>query len=128
MKDTLAIRKLGHPELDQQHAQLLLCLENLREFVDGSYSFSAGFSGIQTLLAYTEEHFAYEENLLRQWGYPKLDEHIVQHESLINEVRQQWERVEREGEDIAREIIETIESWIVAHINGSDFEFKAIIC
>lgn len=124
---TNRILKTGHAEIDRQHAQLVAWLDELRGFVDGSYSFAAGFTAIQALLDYTVEHFAFEEELLRLWDYPALDEHIRQHQSLVAEVRSQWNRVEQEGADIAREVVETIERWVVEHINGADVAFAEFV-
>lgn len=124
---TNQIAKTGHAEIDRQHAQLVACLDELRGFVNGSYSFAAGFTAIQALIDYTETHFAYEEDLLRRWAYPALDEHIDQHRSLVAEVRSQWDRVEQEGADIAREVVETIERWVVEHINGADVAFAEFV-
>lgn len=123
----ITILKTGDTEIDRQHAQLVACLDELRGFLHGSYSFAAGFTAIQTLISYTEEHFAFEEDRLRQWGYPELTEHIEQHRSLVAEVRRQWDRVEQEGADIAREVVATIEHWIVDHINVSDFKFAEFV-
>lgn len=121
---TISILKTGHAEIDRQHAELLVCLAGVKEFVGGHYAFSAGFTAIQALIAYTEDHFAFEEDLLRMWGYPDLDAHIEQQKSLVAEVRRQWKRVELEGADIAREVVETIERWITDHINIEDFKFS----
>jgi len=124
---TISILKTGHAEIDRQHAELLACLAGVKEFVGGHYAFSAGFTAIQTLINYTEDHFAYEEDLLRQWGYPELDIHIEHHQSLVAEVRRQWERIELEGADIAREVVETIERWITDHINIEDLKFSELV-
>lgn len=124
---TNQIAKTGHAEIDRQHAQLVACLDELRGFVHGRYSFAAGFTAVQTLLNYTAEHFAFEEDLLRRWNYPELTEHIDQHRSLVAEVRSQWDRVEQEGADIAMEVVETIERWVVEHINGADVAFAEFV-
>uniref|UniRef100_Q47FH3 Hemerythrin HHE cation binding region n=1 Tax=Dechloromonas aromatica (strain RCB) TaxID=159087 RepID=Q47FH3_DECAR len=124
---TISILKTGHAEIDRQHAELLICLAGVKEFVGGQYAFSAGFTAIQALIGYTEDHFAFEEGLLRQWDYPDLDAHVEQHKSLVAEVRRQWGRVEQEGADIAREVVETIEGWITDHINVEDRKFSGVV-
>lgn len=124
---TISILKTGHAEIDRQHAELLVCLAGVKGFVDGHYAFSAGFTAIQALIGYTEEHFAFEEDLLRRMGYPDLNTHIEQHKSLVAEVRRQWKRVELEGADIASEVVATIERWITDHINVEDLKFAAVV-
>lgn len=123
----ISILRTGDSDIDRQHTQLVSCLDELRAFIDGSYSFAAGFTAIQSLIDYTETHFAFEEDRLRQCGYPELDEHIEQHRTLVAEVFRQWERVEKEGADVAREVVETIERWIIDHINISDFKFAEFV-
>lgn len=124
---TISILKTGHAEIDRQHAELLVCLAGVKEFVGGDYAFSAGLTAIQALIGYTEDHFAFEEDLLHQWGYPDLDAHIEHHKSLVAEVRRQWKRVELEGADIAREVVDTIERWITDHINVEDLKFSGVV-
>jgi len=123
MTESITLLQTGIPEIDSQHSQLLKCLDDLREFVGGPYEFAAGFTAIQTLLDYTQEHFAFEEDLLTKCGYPSLDDHVSEHQKLIAEVRSQWERIEHGDNDIARGVVDTIQRWIFEHINAEDVEY-----
>jgi len=127
MPDPISILKTGIPDIDRQHEQLLTCLGELKEFVGGKYEFAAAFTAVQALFDYTERHFAYEEGLLTRCCYPHLDEHISEHNSLIENVRRQWDRIELGYSDIAREVVETIERWIVEHINAEDIEYAKFV-
>lgn len=127
MTEQIKLLETGLADIDDQHAQLLACLDELKAFVGGKYEFAATFTAVQTLLGYTEQHFTYEEDLLRRCDYPELEEHINEHARLITEVRHQWARIEQGDADIAREVVETIERWIVDHINSEDVEYAKFI-
>lgn len=123
MTDSIVLLLTGIPEIDRQHTLLVKCLDDLLDFVGGKYEFAAGFTAIQTLLDYTEQHFAFEEDLLAKCAYPKLDAHIAEHKELLAEVRSQWARIERGDADIAQEVAKIIRQWILEHINAEDVEY-----
>lgn len=123
----ITINQTGFAEIDRQHAQLLACLTELKAFVGGKYEFAAVFTAVQTLIDYTKQHFAYEEDFLAKCAYPDLDQHIAEHQTLIDNVRHQWNQIELGDTDIAEDVVETIESWIVDHINVEDSEFAKFV-
>jgi len=127
MPEAIVLLKTGISDIDRQHAQLLIYLRDLKEFVGGKYEFAAAFTAVNALLDYTQQHFAYEEGLLLRYGYPRLEEHIAEHMTLIENVRRQWDKIEQGYSDIALEVVETIERWIVEHINAEDIEYAKFL-
>lgn len=123
MTTPIAISKTGIDEIDRQHAQLLRCLDDLMEFVGGRYEFAAVFTAIQVLLDYVQQHFAYEENLLRSWDYPDLDKHIAGHQAIAADVRHLWVQLESGDETVTEKLVQTIRQWILKHINEEDIEY-----
>lgn len=123
MTTPIVISKTGIDEIDRQHAQLLTCMEDLMAFVGGRYEFAAVFTAVQVLLDYVQQHFTYEENLLRSWDYPDLDKHIAGHQAIEADVRHLWVQLESGDETVTEELVQTIRQWILKHINEEDIEY-----
>jgi len=60
--------------------------------------------------------------LLRQQGYPKLEEHIGEHRQIKADLGRLTQRVV-EGADIDQELLGLIREWIIGHIGVEDVEF-----
>ena len=122
MSQTIAISIMGVDEIDRQHAQLIKCLDDLLAYVDGSYSFAATLTALSALLDYTRKHFADEEALLAQWGYPWLTEHTAEHAAITADVEQAWQAMEA-GQDLDERIVSTLRTLIIDHINREDIQY-----
>lgn len=114
--------RMGIAHIDAEHAGLLNCLNRLQHYAANGHGFAASIDAIQTLLTYAADHFAHEEAYLRQRGFPKLAEHIQQHEAISVYVTKLYERV-LAGDEIEVPLIEMMRDWIVNHIGIEDMEF-----
>ena len=120
------VLETGIEEIDQQHRQLVRCLDQLAEFADGSYGFAANFTALNTLLDYTRQHFVFEEDLLARCNYPLLAEHIAEHQAITAKVTALWRAIEA-GEEAEASVVLTIRSWILEHINAEDTQYARFI-
>jgi hemerythrin-like metal-binding protein len=114
----------GHPEVDAQHARILEELERIR---------AAGPSGITVLLSFLSQHirshFAYEELLMDEVGYPDADPHKAEHRRFVDTVVQLQELVRRDR-DRARSltgVIAAVEKWVLGHVMRSDHKLADFI-
>ena len=126
MAEPDVISKTGIAEIDRQHAQLVKCLDELSVFVGGNFEFSASLTALTTLIDYTREHFAYEENMLARCHFPLLDEHIAEHRTITANAEALWNEVEA-GNEMGEQLVLTIRKWIVDHINAEDIQFAKFI-
>jgi hemerythrin len=126
MAEPIVISKTGVAEIDRQHAQLVKCLDELSVFVGGNFEFSASLTALTTLMDYTREHFAYEEGVLADSGYPLLDEHKAEHQLITANAEALWKEIEV-GNEICEQLVLTIRKWIVDHINSEDVQFAKFI-
>jgi len=70
---------VGHPEMDAQHRRFLETLNTLYGALQERWDPRALRCVLDDLDRYARDHFAREEALLREVGYPGLDEQIRQH-------------------------------------------------
>jgi hemerythrin-like metal-binding protein len=75
------------------------------------------------LLGAFREHCAFEEELMEQLGYPRLERHREDHRRHIEEGNRLLRELETRNDGRARKMYYCWESWSVAHYLGEDLEF-----
>ncbi|MBF0182031.1 MAG: hemerythrin domain-containing protein [Magnetococcales bacterium] len=73
---------------------------------------------------YTREHFAAEENLMRQHGYACLAEHVGQHQELIRHLRQLEIDVAARRAEAIIHLESFLLNWLQNHINQEDRKYR----
>ena len=71
------------------------------------------------LVDYTISHFAFEENLMTEGGYPLSEAHKKVHESFIAHINKYKEQHES-GHDITRQLMSELQIWLTNHIKNED--------
>lgn len=74
------------------------------------------------LAGYVEEHFAREEQLMRESGYPDMQEHVSEHRALRTMVKGLQAQLAEQGPTISllTEANRRLLDWLVDHIKRSD--------
>ena len=110
---------LGHTEIDEQHKRLLLLAEALVESLLSSAEHKPGAAQLQALIEFAEEHFAFEEGLMRSARYPEAERHAKNHASLLTEITTYAHRVER-GQYFNPPAGLISFQWFIQHIDEAD--------
>ena len=117
--------RTGIEEVDAQHAVLIEIYNEL----DAAFQKGKANRQMSEILArlfqYTKEHFAAEERLLVETGYPDLAQHQFEHERLVEKLRGFVLRYRRGGQRISAEVVEFVRNWVVSHIKGADMAYVA---
>ncbi len=85
---------------------------------------------VETLLdmnAYAEVHFAEEEELMRQHGYPGLKAHIKLHRGFCSQAETFLNELEATPLAITSEVSLYLMEWLVTHIQKADFQYGRFI-
>jgi hemerythrin len=124
-------RNSGHDSgigvIDEQHRELFRIVDRLRRRVQEK----AGTDSVEALLgelvACSERHFALEEQLMSQFGYPDLPQHRSEHTSMLgslHELKAQF----HEGHQVLVALLPTfMEGWLRHHISDGDFGFVTFL-
>ena len=109
--------EIGHAEIDEQHKRLLLLGQAAVELLSAEHKPDA--TQLQALIDFAQEHFAFEEGLMRSAGYPGADQHAKYHSSLLTELRTYCFKVQRgiHTNPVGRFFLW---NWIVPHIDSAD--------
>lgn len=118
-------------EIDDQHKNLFILGERIyyaASVNDGFDHYDEIFSIIQELLAYTEYHFKYEEDLFQKYGYADYEAHKIEHDFFVKKARKIASKdLENAQYEAIIEIAEFIANWVAGHILKSDFAYKGFL-
>lgn len=115
---------VGIDEIDRQHRHIIQWVAELQEKAerDGCTD-EETWNALQSLIAFANEHFSLEEQLMRRVQYPELQEHLDDHQrfrakvvSLANAA--QWDV------PVLTEVLVFIDSWLRTHTTGMDMKYK----
>jgi len=76
------------------------------------------------LIDYTRYHFAREEELLREAGYPQLGPHHHTHDMMIEQIQDLQERFQSGDEAVGSELSQILVTWLVNHIMQEDRQYR----
>lgn len=118
--------KTGEKEIDKEHWGLFALINDLGDKVaQGAARDSIGVT-IEALVAYVDVHFEHEERLMRETGFPGLDDHLITHKALeqqVDEFKKDFEH-DQDKFDFDR-LMEFLSNWLSEHILKQDMKFAA---
>ncbi|MGC2048769.1 MAG: bacteriohemerythrin [Gallionella sp.] len=109
---------LGILEIDNQHKLLMNAFSGIEESITLDLGWSNTHYAIVDLIKIAHMHFAFEEALMRMFGYPGSDAHQKEHRSFFDKL----ENIERLAlkETAKIEIVEFMQNWLASHILVND--------
>jgi hemerythrin-like metal-binding protein len=112
--------RLGHAQIDRQHASLFEAVNQLHE------AMRAGNSGqelgriLAFLRTYTIEHFQTEEAFMRDTEYPRLEGHSAEHDKLVQQVKDLEQKHAAGSLTISMTVMTFLRAWLEHHISEED--------
>lgn len=119
--------KVGHARIDSDHRRLVDLLNRLYEAMQAGKGATVCNPILSELIAYTQSHFAMEEQLMAMHRYPKLAEHKAQHVALIRDVLAFKSRMDAGAPTVTVPLFKFLKDWLSRHILGSDRELAATL-
>jgi hemerythrin len=110
------------PEIDAQHQELFGRLDALLDAIRAGNSRDVIGQTLTYLCEYVIRHFAAEENLMAERGYPKLPDHRTEHHAFAAELRELQAEFDRNGPSASLIIrVNTqLASWLRSHVMRTD--------
>jgi len=119
---------VGINSIDEQHKKLVNMINALNDaMLTGSSNELLGkiFTG---LAAYTQKHFAYEENMFAEYGYADSEKHKRQHSELIAQVVELKQNfIENPQATITTDLMQFLKRWLTNHIMKTDKEYTEFL-
>ena len=112
---------LGIPDVDYEHRALIALINTLHERLEAgepATSISAFFGDLYAEIA---AHFALEERIMRERGYPSYEPHKADHERLLDQIRDIMDDYES-GHDRAYRLRlgPQLDRWFTRHFQTMD--------
>lgn len=111
--------KTGNGLIDSQHQELIDRVNRLTENCKVGTEKLAAVQTLGFLMDYTNIHFADEEKLQEDNGYPLLDAHKKQHAAFVKAVEELQEMLEEEegpSEAFVEAVKKNVVDWLLNHI------------
>ncbi len=105
---------------DLQHQRLFEIVDQLAEAMRVGKAKAVIQPILAQLTQYTRSHFADEEQLMRQAGYPLLASHQEQHRLFIARMEEFGVQFGRVGNVNTVALLSTLKDWLVNHIMRVD--------
>lgn len=119
---------VGVGVLDDDHRRLLDMFNGLLEYGVAKRNREALSTLLADLRAYTDEHFAREEEYLERSAYPGLEEHKAAHRFFVDEVDKLCHDVDGGNETMLRiDLILLLKDWLIEHIQSTDMQYKPYV-
>lgn len=123
---------IGIPEMDAQHARWIELIEDFRAVAAGQLlepqAFDAAHHALEKLLDYTRQHFASEEKLIAEHGYPGLEQHCKRHRELEADVVRLFDEIrahKTRTTPLKFNLLITI--WLMEHIMSEDRDYARFL-
>jgi len=108
----------GIEPIDHQHMRIVEMINRLNAIHKNARRETIS-DVIDELVDYTLSHFAFEEELMEEAGYPFCSAHKRVHEVFTRRVVEYKMRF-RAGEDIVEDLRNLLARWLFNHIRGDD--------
>lgn len=110
---------VGHATIDAQRRELIAYLAQLQQSISAGDA-EATKATLGTFIDFTHDHFAEEEKLMRGSDYAPYLEHVMRHESLLEEIRQLKKSIDAGKTPVSLALLDFLGVWLVEHIKTSD--------
>jgi hemerythrin len=117
--------EIGIPVIDAQHQRIVEYI-NIVEHVQQTKSKKELLSVMDELVDYTLSHFAFEESLMEEAGYPFTTAHIKVHQLFAKRIGSFQQRAVA-GENITEELLHVLKAWLVNHIKRDDHDYSELV-
>ncbi|HLP17876.1 MAG TPA: bacteriohemerythrin [Bacteroidota bacterium] len=112
-------------EVDKQHKILINLINKLHEAMRVGQGKAALESILAELVVYTKTHFAYEESLFAQYGYPASASHKKEHDDLTTTVVDTQKQYHAGQLVMSVEVLQFLKQWLTKHIQMTDKAYTA---
>lgn len=111
---------LGIPAVDHEHRQMIRMINDVYEKVDDENNTASVQSALADIHAGISAHFALEERVMREAGYPEYGEHKDNHEDLLDQIRDLMDRFEDNPGEGRKLLQQSLNDWFGQHFATFD--------
>ena len=117
------------PEIDAEHRRFIQLINALNEAIIERMSLAEIKKRMQDIMDDAVVHFAHEEALFKDWGYPEADEHAGKHKQAIqalNDIMGHFKRGGTEYDWIDAGL--KVKQVLIEHLLTEDMKYRDFCC
>ena len=116
---------IGIEAIDEQHKALIQRINHVSAALASNQGEKEVASTLDFLIKYTDYHFSKEEEYMKQYNYPGLQDQLDKHEALKIILTEMEEEFIEDGasKNLATSIDTFLVNWLIKHIEGMDLKF-----
>ena len=120
---------VGLEPIDEQHQELFRRAHVLVDALKAGHRAAEVGELFEWLGQYASEHFAAEEGLMREMGYPGLEAHRERHEEFRRHLRTLVAEHQRKGATplVTLELHNWLSDWLRQHVSSEDQELGRFV-
>ena len=111
---------VGVVEVDYEHQELIDLINRLHRSVQEGVTRAQVVNGLGEIYAQIASHFALEEKVMQEARYPAFREHKMDHEALLDDLRDIMDEVEDDGEFDEQRLSIDLDRWFSDHFRIHD--------
>lgn len=115
---------VGIDVIDGQHRRIIDYLNEL-DTVRRSNDRDKVYGVLLGMVDYTRTHFAFEEDLMRQAGYPLTEAHKRVHDAFMSHI-DNYVAQHESGKDVTRKLTSELQIWLTNHIQNDDRDYARV--
>jgi len=113
--------------IDGQHQKLFRMASELHAAMLAGKAQTSTANILERLVQYVKVHFAYEERLMREAGYPGFAAHKILHEDLTRQVLQFQADLEAGKQTLNVSLLHFLKKWLLNHIKNEDSKYAPFV-
>jgi hemerythrin len=114
---------VGVKSFDDQHTVLFEVINDLHAAMMKGQARAVIGPLLHSLVAYTRDHFAAEEEMMEAAKYPALPTHRINHRDLTQQVEEFVRRYDRGDITLGVELSSFLSDWLANHILNTDQKY-----
>lgn len=111
---------VGVVEVDYEHQELIALINELHRSVQEGITRDQVVAGLGEIYAQIAAHFALEEKVMQESHYRAFREHKLDHEALLDDLRDIMDEVEDDGEFDEAQLATDLDRWFSEHFRTHD--------
>lgn len=109
--------------IDEQHKKLMRMINDLHDSLNKDEESDAIIAVLGRLRDYSREHFKYEEDIFRKYGYQHEQEHKKRHDDLVQNVNEFENKLLADRGEVGEELLNFLLYWLENHIKNVDKQY-----
>ncbi len=114
-------------EIDNHHKRLINLINDVYRGIMMEKPEGLVHRTLDELVSFTQTHFAYEERLFGDHGYPDQSAHMAKQKELLTQIGNLVGRYKSGETGVGTEMMTFLKDWLVKHIMGTDQQYTSFL-